>query len=65
MKKKLASLDIRLQFALVLILLVAVGVGGYSFVVAPLGPQTLSLQTQVNSEQTLMLTRRAEQWLKR
>jgi Tfp pilus assembly protein PilO len=59
-KKKLTSLDIRLQFALVVILLVAVGVGGYSFVVAPLGTQTLNLQNQVNAEQTQVVTRRAE-----
>jgi Tfp pilus assembly protein PilO len=59
-KKRLASLDVRLQFALVVILLVAVAAGGYSFMVAPLGTQTLSLQKQVNNEQTLVLTRRAE-----
>ena len=60
MKKKLANLDVRIQFAIVLIVLVAVAAVGYSVIVSPLGSQALTLQKQVSNEQTLAVTRRAE-----
>jgi hypothetical protein len=59
-KKKLTALDMRIQIAVVAILLIGIGIAGYSMVVAPLGTQALSLQKQVNNEQTLIYTRRAE-----
>jgi Tfp pilus assembly protein PilO len=59
-KKKIAALDMRIQIVVVVFVLIAIGYAGYSFVVAPLGEQALSLQKQVNNEQTLIYTRRAE-----
>jgi len=59
-KKKIAALDMRIQLAVVVILLVGVAAGGYLFMVAPLGTQALKLQQQVSDEQTQMVTKRAE-----
>lgn len=60
MKKKLAALDRRLQFGLVVVGLVIFGFAGHTLVVAPLGAQATKVQSQIDSQQTQIFQRRAE-----
>jgi hypothetical protein len=60
MKKKLAALDIRIQFAAVAFLLLLFAYGGYSMVVAPEGVKAAKLQKQADSVQVQIFKRRAE-----
>jgi len=59
-KKKLAALDRRLQFGLVVVGLVIFGFAGHTLVVAPLGAQATKVQTQIDSVQTQIFQRRTE-----
>jgi Tfp pilus assembly protein PilO len=59
-KKKLAALDRRLQFGLVVVGLVIFGFAGHTLVVAPLGAQATKVQSQIDSQQTQIFQRRAE-----
>ena len=60
MKKKLANLDLRIQFAAVAFLLLLVGYSGYSMVVAPQGVQAAKLQKQADAVQFDIYKRQAE-----
>ena len=60
MTKKLAALDRRLQFGLVVVGLVIFGFAGHTLVVAPLGAQATKVQSQIDSQQTQIFQRRAE-----
>jgi len=59
-KKKLAALDLRVQFALVVVGLVIFGYAGHTLAVAPLGAQATKVQSQIDSQQTQIFQRRAE-----
>jgi Tfp pilus assembly protein PilO len=59
-KKKLAALDLRLQIGLVVLGLLALGIGGYTFVVAPESAQVTTLQLQINAENSQIYARRAQ-----
>ena len=60
MKKKLASLDMRIQFGAIAILLIIFAYGGYSMVVAPQGVKAAKLQKQTDSVQFQIYKRQAE-----
>jgi Tfp pilus assembly protein PilO len=60
MKKKLAALDIRIQFAAIAFLLLLFAYGGYSMVIAPEGVKAAKLQKQADSVQVQIFKRRAE-----
>ena len=60
MKKKLANLDMRIQFAAIAFLLLIFAYGGYSMVVAPQGVQAAKLQKQADSVQFQIYKRQAE-----
>lgn len=60
MKKKLASLDKRAQFALVAVGLLLVAVGGYMYVVSPQNAQAAKLQAQVDAKQNEVYHRKAQ-----
>jgi Tfp pilus assembly protein PilO len=59
-KKKLAALDLRIQFALVLFGLLIFGYAGHTLVVSPLGAQATKVQSQIDSQQTQIFQRRTE-----
>jgi Tfp pilus assembly protein PilO len=60
MKKKLAALDIRIQFGAVAFLLLLFAYGGYTMVLAPQGVKAAKLQTQADAVQLQIYKRRAE-----
>ena len=60
MKKKLAALDLRVQFGLVVVGLIIFGFAGHTLVVAPLGAQATKVQSQIDSQQTQIFQRRTE-----
>jgi Tfp pilus assembly protein PilO len=60
MKKKLASLDIRIQFAAIAFLLILFAYGAYTMVVAPQGAKAAKLQKQADAVQIQIYKRRAE-----
>jgi Tfp pilus assembly protein PilO len=60
MKKKLAALDIRIQFAAIAILLLIFAYGGYTMVVTPQGAKAVKLQKQADAVQVQIYKRRAE-----
>ena len=60
MKKKLAALDMRLQIGAVVLGLLVLGIGGYSFVVAPESAQVTTLQLQISAENSQIYARRAQ-----
>jgi hypothetical protein len=60
MKKKLAALDRRVQFGLVVVGLIIFGFAGHTLVVAPLGAQATKVQAQIDSQQTQIFQRRTE-----
>jgi hypothetical protein len=60
MKKKLANLDLRIQFAAIAILLLIFAYGGYSMVVAPQGVKAAKLQAQADAVQIQIYKRQAE-----
>jgi len=59
-KKKLASLDKRIQFGLIAFGLLLVAVGGYMFVVSPQNAQATKLQAQVDAKQNEVYHRKAQ-----
>lgn len=60
MKKKLAALDKRIQFAAAGILVVLIGVAGYMLVVSPQNAQAAKLQSQADAVQLQIFKRKAE-----
>jgi Tfp pilus assembly protein PilO len=60
MKKKLAALDIRIQFAAIAILLLIFAYGAYTMVVTPQGAKAVKLQKQADAVQIQIYKRRAE-----
>jgi Tfp pilus assembly protein PilO len=60
MKKKLAALDIRIQFAAIAFLLLIFAYGAYTLVVAPQGAKGAKLQKQADAVQVQIYSRRAE-----
>jgi Tfp pilus assembly protein PilO len=60
MKKKLANLDMRIQFASIAILLLIFAYGGHTMVVAPQGVKAAKLQKQADSVQFQIYKRQAE-----
>jgi len=60
MKKKLANLDMRIQFGAIAFLLLIFAYGGYSMVVAPQGVKAAKLQKQADSVQFQIYKRQAE-----
>lgn len=60
MKKKLATLNIKIQFGLVAVGVLLVAVAGYMFVVSPQHAQAAKLQTQVEAQQNQIYIRRAQ-----
>jgi Tfp pilus assembly protein PilO len=59
MKKKLAALDLKMQFGLVALGLVVLAAAGYSLAVSPQNAETAKLQTQVTAQRGLILERKA------
>jgi Tfp pilus assembly protein PilO len=59
-KKKLANLDVRIQFAAIAFLLLIFAYGGYTMVVAPQGVKAAKLQKQADSVQFQIYKRQAE-----
>jgi Tfp pilus assembly protein PilO len=59
-KKKLAALDLRIQFGAIAILLVLFGYGAYTMVVAPQGVKAAKLQKKADAVQFQIYKRRAE-----
>jgi Tfp pilus assembly protein PilO len=60
MKKKLAALDIRIQFGAVAFLLLLFAYVGYTMAVAPQGVKAAKLQTQADAVQLQIYKRRGE-----
>lgn len=60
MKKKLAALNVKIQFGLVAVGVLLIGVAGYMFVVSPQHAQAAKLQTQVEAQQNQIYIRRAQ-----
>jgi Tfp pilus assembly protein PilO len=60
MQKKLAALDIRIQFAAVAFLLLLFAYGAHTLVVAPQGAKAAKLQKQADAVQVQIYSRRAE-----
>jgi Tfp pilus assembly protein PilO len=60
MKKKLANLDVRIQFAAIAFLLLIFAYGGYTMVVAPQGVKAAKLQKQADSVQFQIYKRQGE-----
>jgi Tfp pilus assembly protein PilO len=58
-KKKLATLDMRVQYGAIVLLLLVVAIGGYTMVIAPLGVKAASVQKQTDAVQVKMYQRRA------
>jgi Tfp pilus assembly protein PilO len=59
MKKKLAALNIKLQFGIVGVILLLLGVGGYMLVISPQHAQAAKVQKQVEAEQNQIALRQA------
>jgi Pilus assembly protein, PilO len=59
-KKKLAALDLRIQFGAVVIGLIILGFAGHTLVVAPLGASATKVQAQIDAQETQIFQRRAE-----
>jgi Tfp pilus assembly protein PilO len=59
-KKKLANLDLRIQFGAIAFLLLLFAYGGYTMVVAPQGVKAAKLQKQADSVQFQIYKRQAE-----
>jgi Tfp pilus assembly protein PilO len=59
-KKKLAGLDLRIQFGAIAFLLLLFAYGGYTMVVAPQGVKAAKLQKQADSVQFQIYKRQAE-----
>jgi Tfp pilus assembly protein PilO len=59
MKKKLAALDLKLQFGLVALGLIVLAVAGYSLAVSPQNAKTAKLKTQIQAQQGLIIVRKA------
>jgi hypothetical protein len=59
-KKKLAALDIRIQFAAIAFLLLLFAYGAYTLAVAPQGVKAAKLQKQADAVQLQIYKRRAE-----
>jgi Tfp pilus assembly protein PilO len=59
-KKKLAALDVRLQFGLVALGLIVLVVAGYMLFISPQNAQASKLQAQIDAEQNQIYKRRAE-----
>jgi Tfp pilus assembly protein PilO len=60
MKKKLAALDIRIQFGAIAFLLLVFAYGAHTLVVAPQGAKATNLQKQADAVQIQIYKRRAE-----
>ena len=60
MKKKLAALDIRIQFGAIVFLLAVFAYGAHTLVVAPQGAKAANLQKQADAVQVQIYKRRAE-----
>jgi Tfp pilus assembly protein PilO len=60
MKKKLAALDIRIQFGAIAFLLLVFAYGAHTLVVAPQGAKAANLQKQADAVQIQIYKRRAE-----
>jgi Tfp pilus assembly protein PilO len=60
MKKKLAALDIRIQFGAIVLLLLVFAYGAHTLVVAPQGAKAANLQKQADAVQIQIYKRRAE-----
>lgn len=60
MKKKLASLDLKVQLALIAVGLLVIAVSGYMFVISPQGAQASKLQSEVDSKQGEIYHRQAQ-----
>jgi Tfp pilus assembly protein PilO len=60
MKKKLAALDIRIQFGAIAFLLLLFAYGAYTMVVAPQGVKAAKLQKQADAVQFQIYQRRAQ-----
>jgi Tfp pilus assembly protein PilO len=60
MKKKLAALDIRIQFGAIVFLLLVFAYGAHTLVVAPQGAKAANLQKQADAVQIQIYNRRAE-----
>jgi Tfp pilus assembly protein PilO len=60
MKKKLAALDIRIQFGAIAFLLLVFAYGAHTLVVAPQGAKAANLQKQADAVQIEIYKRRAE-----
>jgi Tfp pilus assembly protein PilO len=60
MKKKLAALDIRIQFGAIAFLLLVFAYGAHTLVVAPQGAKAANLQKQADAVQIQIYQRRAE-----
>jgi Pilus assembly protein, PilO len=60
MKKKLAALDIRIQFGAIAFLLLVFAYGAHTMVVAPQGAKAANLQKQADAVQIQIYKRRAE-----
>ena len=59
-KRRLAKLDPRLQFGLVGLLVLLIGVAGYMLVVSPEGTQAAQIQKQVDDTNSQIAVRRAQ-----
>jgi hypothetical protein len=59
-KRRLAKLDPRLQYGLVGLLVVLVGVAGYMLVVSPQGAKATQVQKQIDSTNAQIAVRRAQ-----
>jgi hypothetical protein len=59
-KKRLAKLDPRLQYGLVGVLVLIVGVAGYMLVVSPKGAQATKVQKQIDDTESQIAVRRAQ-----
>lgn len=60
MKRKLAALNIKVQFGIAGVLLLLVAIGGYMLVISPQHAKAAKLQTQVEAEQNQIAIRRAQ-----
>lgn len=60
MKKKLKTLDVRIQAAVAVVLVLIVAVAGYMFLVSPQNAQAAKIAKQVVAEQGAIVQRRAE-----
>lgn len=60
MKKKLKTLDVRIQAAVAVVLVLIVAVAGYTFLVSPQNAQAAKIAKQVVAEQGAIVQRRAE-----